>query len=434
MSGQTTRHDPQIADNPGIQQLVDCLNLIQLTVYGMKRILVALIFLVAATASGFAQEIVGGDSVPISGAGSGTGEGDRLTAGGYASWLHMAMFSKPSDVWANTSMLHNRLNFKAYAGNRLTFSLELRNRFVTGDMVTLDPGYITGLSADQGWADLSWNLSKGSSYVLNMMVDRAYLDFTTGKLQVRAGRQRINWSQALIWNPNDIFNTYSFFDFDYVERPGSDALRLTYSTGPASSVEAAVKADSQGRITAAALGRFTLLNTDLQFLAGVTDDDYFTAGTGWSGAIGSLSVRGEATMFAPLDGESGEKSSIIATLGFDRAFSDKVTALAQVMYSNNPVSLDGFNDLYGGGLTARQLAFSEFSAAAQVTCTPVPLVNISIAAIWFPDLDGFYAGPSADISLAENVDFTVLWQHFQSTFGDEETRINLGFIRIRYSF
>jgi len=400
----------------------------------MKHILLALIFLAAFTAAGYTQETNRGDSITLSGAGSGTKAGDWLSAGGYASWLHMAMFSKPSDVWANTSMLHNRLNFKAYAGSRFTFTLEARNRFVTGDMVRMDPNYIPGLSADQGWADLSWNISKGNSYVLNMMVDRAYMDFTAGKMQVRAGRQRINWSQALIWNPNDIFNTYSFFDFDYVERPGSDALRLTYSAGPASAVEAAVKADSQGRITAAALGRFTLLNTDLQFLAGVTDGDYITAGTGWSGAIGSVSVRGEATLFAPLDGAAGEKNNIIATLGIDKAFSDKVTALAQVMYTNNPVSLDGFTDLYGGGLTARQLAFSEFSAAAQVTCTPVPLVNISVAAIWFPDLDGFYAGPSADFSLAENVDFTIIWQHFNSTFGEDKTRINLGFIRIRYSF
>ena len=398
----------------------------------MRRALLTAFMLAAVTAAGYPQETGPEDSGIV--ADTGSGMSDWLTAGGYASWLHMAMFRKPSEEWANTSMLHNRLNFRAYAGSSFTFALEVRNRFVTGDMVTLDPTYVSGLSADPGWADLSWNISEGSSYVLNMMVDRAYIDFNAGNLQVRAGRQRINWSQALIWNPNDIFNTYSFFDFDYVERPGSDALRLTYSTGPASSVEAAVKADNLGRVTAAALGRFSVLNTDLQLLAGVTDDEYFTAGTGWSGAIGSVSVRGEATLFAPFDGAEGEKSNLIATLGADKAFSDKVTALVQVMYSNNPVDLNGFGDLYGGGLTARQLAFSEFSAAGQVAYTPVPLVNISVSAIWFPDLDGFYAGPSVEISLAENVDFTLLWQHFRSTFDEEETRINLAFLRIRYNF
>lgn len=362
-------------------------------------------------------------------------QGNRwFSAGGYASWLHTAMFGKPSEEWVNSSMLHNRLNFRAYAGSNTTFVLELRNRFVTGDMVRLDPSYVTGLSADPGRADLSWNLSSGSSYVLNMMADRAYIDITAGSLQVRAGRQRINWSQALVWNPNDIFNTYSFFDFDYVERPGSDALRVTWSTGPSSSVEAAVKVDGSNRITAAALGRFSLLNTDLQILAGVTDDEYFTAGTGLSGAIGSVSVRGEATLFAQFNDVSGGEKSFIATLGIDKAFSDKVTTLVQAMYSSNPVDLTGFTDLYGGGLTARQLAFSKFSAAAQVAWTPVPLLSISLAAIWFPDLDGFYAGPSLDYSLAENTDFSLVWQHFNSTIAGQETELNLGFLRIRHSF
>ena len=128
-----------------------------------------------------------------------------LTAGGYASWLHTAMFEKPSESWINSSMLHNRLNFKAYAGSKVTFALELRNRFVTGDMIALDPGYVSGLASDNGWIDLSWNISDGSSYVLNSMIDRAYVDLTLGRLQITAGRQRINWSQSLVWNPNDIF-------------------------------------------------------------------------------------------------------------------------------------------------------------------------------------------------------------------------------------
>lgn len=396
----------------------------------MKQKILTLLIVVILTPAGYSQETIRVDEVSL----TGEDKSDRITAGGYASWLHTAMFEKPSEPWINSSMLHNRLNFKAYAGSKITLALELRNRFVTGDMISLDPAYVSGLSADAGWADLSWNISRGSSYVINTMIDRAYIDFTAGQMQVRAGRQRINWSQALIWNPNDLFNTYSFFDFDYVERPGSDALRLVYSTGPSSSLEAAVKVDGGNRVTAAALGRFSLLNTDLQFLAGITDDRYFTAGTGWSGAIGSVSARGEATLFTPVDGTEGENSNFIATLGIDKAFSDKFTALAQVMYSNHPVSLTGFTDLYSGGLTARQLAFSEFSAAAQLTWSPVPLLSLSASAIWFPDLDGFYAGPSADISLAENVDFSVLWQHFSSTFGEEETRINLGFIRIRYSF
>ena len=358
----------------------------------------------------------------------------RFSAGGYVSWLHMSVFEKPSERWMNSSMLHNRLNFRAYPGTRTAIALEMRNRFVTGDMVTFDPSFVSGLSADDGVVNLSFNLSKGSSYVLNTMIDRLYIDFTAGSFQIRAGRQRINWSQAMVWNPNDIFNTYSFFDFDYVERPGSDAVRLIYSTGPASAAEVVAKVDARNNLTAAALYRFSFLNTDIQFLAGETDGDFFTAGMGWSGAVGSLSLRGEATLFSPFPGSGEEKNTMIATAGIDKSFSDKVTALLQMMYSNNPVDLQSFTQLYSGGLTARELAFSQFSAVGQVSYAPIPLLNISLSGIWYPDLKGFYAGPAVDFSMAENIDFTFLWQHFNSIIAGNETHINLGFMRFKYSF
>jgi hypothetical protein len=196
----------------------------------------------------------------------------------------------------------------------------------------------------------------------------------------------------------------------------------------------AVKVNNSGKITAAALWRFAWLNTDIQFLAGETDEEMFNAGTGWSGAIGPYSIRGEATWFHPFPESSLSKETVIVTAGVDRAFSDKITALTQVMYSNNPVAPDNFADLYRGGMTAVSLAFSEFSAIGQVTYSPVPLVNLSLSAIWYPDLKGYYAGPEIDFSMAENVDFTFIWQYFKSRISGEASQINLGFIRIKYSF
>jgi len=281
---------------------------------------------------------------------------------------------------------------------------------------------------------MSLNILIEQSFVRNIFIDRAWIDYTAGNLRLTLGRQRINWSQSLVWNPNDIFNTYSFFDFDYIERPGSDAIRAVYSTGPSSAAEMVIKLDSADRLTAAALYRFSLLNTDLQLFAGETDEELFTAGTGWSGAIGSYSIRGEASLFAPFGNSSVKENTFIATAGVDRAFSDKITALLQVMYSNNPFVLDTFAELYKGAITASQLAFSEFSAIGQLTYAPVPLLNISLSAIWYPDLKGYFANASIDFSMAENVDFSLIMQHFDNVISGEVTRINLGFVRIKYSF
>ena len=84
-----------------------------------------------------------------------------------------------------------------------------------------------------------------SRWVFHIMLDRLYAEYTYKNFEAKVGRQRINWGINMAFNPNDIFNAFSYFDFDYEERPGSDAILLKYYTGIASSIEVAGKmADS----------------------------------------------------------------------------------------------------------------------------------------------------------------------------------------------
>jgi hypothetical protein len=254
------------------------------------------------------------------------------------------------------------------------------------------------------------------------------------KLQIRIGRQRINWGQTFVWNPNDIFNAYSYYDFDYVERPGSDAIRIQYYPSSSSALEIAVKADNNNDITAAGLYRFNKWGYDIQFLAGYSNSSDIVAGAGWSGAIGSVSFRGEGTWFHPLEAFKDTTGTTIITTGIDKVFTDNSIVQVQMMYCNNPLSLNNFSNLYFGNLSAKDLAFSKFSAFGQFTWAATPLLNLGISAMWFPDLKGYFAGPSVDYSLAENVDFSLIWQHFNSIMGGERTKINLAFLRVKYSF
>ncbi|HNW56442.1 MAG TPA: hypothetical protein PKM69_01615, partial [Bacteroidales bacterium] len=139
-----------------------------------------------------------------------------LTLNGYVSTLQTAMFDSLSGSFVNDNIIHNRLNIKGFANDNITFAVEFRNRLFTGDMVKTGT-FSSMTSGDHGWMDLSWNVLDESSFFLNTTIDRGWVDFNYGKVQVRAGRQRINWGQTLVWNPNDIFNSYSFFDFDYIE-------------------------------------------------------------------------------------------------------------------------------------------------------------------------------------------------------------------------
>ncbi|HSL86195.1 MAG TPA: hypothetical protein VK861_04625 [Bacteroidales bacterium] len=353
---------------------------------------------------------------------------------GYVTTMQSVMFESLSDNFINDNLLHNRLNFKVFITSDLTIAAELRNRLFTGDMVKTGPFYADYIGADPGWIDMSWNILSRPSILFNTKADRLWIDYSRDRLQITLGRQRINWGQAIVWNPNDIFNAYSFFDFDYMERPGSDAVRIQYFPSFSSALELAVKTDSHDNITAAGLFRFNKWSYDLQFLAGYAESKDFVAGLGWSGVLGSSSFRGEGSWFIPVNSDSEAKGTLIVTAGIDRILKDNSMVQLQLMYCNNPLELNSFTGLYGSTLSAKDLAFSEFTAFGQFSWAAGPLLNLTLSGMWFPDIDGFFAGPSADFSLAENVDFSFIWQYFNSMLGGERKKMNLGFLKIKYSF
>jgi hypothetical protein len=357
-----------------------------------------------------------------------------LTLNGYVSTMQSVMFDSLSGPFVVDNLIHNRLNFKGYVNENITFAAEFRNRLFTGDMVRSVPSYSEMIAGDQGWVDMSWNILNEQSFFLNTTIDRLWVDFNYGKFQARVGRQRINWGQTLVWNPNDLFNTYSFFDFDYIERPGSDAIRLQYYPGYSSTLEFAVKADYNNNITAAALYRFNKWGYDIQFLGGYIESEDVMAGAGWSGSFGSVSFRGEASWFRPYKNFRDSAGTAIFTFGLDKSFKNNSMAQIQLMLCNNPVDPGSFSEFYFGTLSAKELAFSKFTAFGQFTWPVTPLFNASVSAMWFPDLKGYYAGPSFDYSVAENVDISLYWQHFDSKTAGSAEKINMGFLRFKISF
>lgn len=357
-----------------------------------------------------------------------------LTLNGYVSTMQSAMFDSLSGPFVNDNLVHNRLNFKGYVNDNVTFSAEFRNRLFTGDMVRAGRSYSQNIAVDYGLMDLSWNVLNKQSFFLNTTIDRLWVDFNINKFQARIGRQRINWGQTLVWNPNDIFNVYSFFDFDYVERPGSDAVRLQYYPDFSSDIELAIKADYKNNITAAGLYRFNKWGYDIQFLAGYFNSQDIIAGAGWSGTIGKVSFRGEASWFRPASNNSDLTGTLIVTAGIDEVFKNNSMAQTQVMFCNNPLDLVSFGSLFTGTMSTRDLAFSKITTFGLYSYPITSLMNLSVSAMWFPDLKGYYAGPSLDYSVAGNVDVSLFWQHFESRPENNITRINLGFLRVKISF
>jgi len=347
------------------------------------------------------------------------------------------MFEDIKGNWTNDNLVHNRLNFQTYLGSKLNFSLELRNRFMFGETVKYFPGYADMLDKDQGWVDLTWNLATDTSFILNTTIDRVYLDLTLGKLQVTIGRQRINWGMNYVWNPNDIFNTYSFFDFDYIERPGSDALRLQYYLGSATSLELAGKLNHEEKYSIAGLMRFNLGAYDFQFLGGIINEDEYVLGGGLSGYIGPLSLNGELSFLDPIEESDPREPVLIGGIGM--AYNTPFDLFLQVEYLFNQAAetseISNFSDFYYRDIGLRDLSFAPHTFFANASYPISPIINTGVGAMIFPKLDGFFIGPTIDISLRGDLDLSCILQYFQGDFSENsQQKATLGFLRLKWSF
>lgn len=339
-------------------------------------------------------------------------------------------------MWLSNSNFNNRLNFKWYPGSSFSVKVGVRNYFVFGQFVQFTPDYGDIMDIDPGVVDMTWVISDNHSHVLFTNIDRASIAFTSGSFEAVAGRQRVNWGKSLVWNPNDIFNVYSYFDFDYEERPGSDALKLEYYTGMASSVQLVAGLDSAERVTAAGMYRFNKWNYDFQFMAGIMPDDY-VAGAGWAGQIEGAGFRGEGTWFHPRENPSDTSGQFLATIDFDYTFKNSLYIHASFLYNSKGTTGNaGGYDLFSlRNLSIKQLTPARYSLFGQVSYPVSPLVNASIASIYNPCDHSFFAGPSADISLTDNLYLFFIGQLF---LGADETEFGdygqLWYMRLKWSF
>ena len=298
---------------------------------------------------------------------------------------------------------------------------------------------------DDGYIDITNNLISGESYILNAMIDRLWLDYTSGEIQVKLGRQRINWGQTFVWNPNDIFNAYSFFDIDYPERPGSDALRIQYYTGMTSSIEGAIKVDSAESITAAALWRFSKWDYDIQLLGGIYNENDYVVGAGWSGYIKGASFRGEISYFHPKNNYEDTTGLFSVALSSDYTFSNSLNIQIEALYNElpNKGGISSFSDFYNLSLSAKQLSFTEFNYFGQASYPITPLLTGGIAGIYYPEFKGFYLGPNLEYSLKENLYLSTYLQTFSGKFEipditgqihKKRISYNLLFIKLKWNF
>lgn len=332
------------------------------------------------------------------------------------------------------NLIHNRLNFKWYLNDNWTFKADLRTRLFYGELVKSQTNYGAQIEdANNDFLDLSLLLLNKRSVVAHTMLDRLYFEYIKGDWEVRLGRQRINWGINTVWNPNDIFNAFSFTDFDYEERPGSDALRVRYYTGFASSVEFAVKAfDDWDKVVAAGLVKFNKWNYDFQVLGGIVHRDLVLGG-GWAGNVKNAGFKGEFSYFHTLN--ENANNSFSSTLSVDYSFKKGPYTSFGFLYNSNGSSTTSINELFSFELSAKNLYPYQFALFAQATQSVTPLLSAGVALIYSPsEVHALFINPSFTYSIADNWSLDFIGQLVFNKNEKYESPIQVLFLRLKYSF
>ena len=310
-------------------------------------------------------------------------------------------------------LLHNRLNLRANFNEKWTAYGSLRTRFFIGSSVREFPFFKEFLEEDFGFFNISKVLWSGNNFMLHSTIDRLFTEYRTDKWQVRIGRQRINWGINLVSNPNDLFNTYSFFDFDYEERPGTDAIRISYFTGDLSRMEFAVAPGRTKEESVAAV--YYSLNHrgyDLQFISGYFKDRW-TGGFGWAGSIKDTGFKGEFSYFRDLNPVPGrEAGNFVVSTSVDHIFGNGIFLVVEYLYNQPRQGSEQNVLLLTRPLQADNLSFTDHSVFVQGTYPISPILNAGLAGFYYPTDRAVFISPSFTGNVLENLDLLLIGQFF----------------------
>jgi hypothetical protein len=332
--------------------------------------------------------------------------------------------------------MQQRLNLQWQLTESFSVTAQSRTRFFTGDLVRSFPSYSASVDTDDGYLNLSTMLYESRTTLVHFNADRLFTEWRNDTWNVRVGRQRINWGINMITNPNDLFNIYSFFEFDYPERPGSDAIRIQYHADWATRAELAFAPnENRKRSVAAFLYGFNYEGYDVQIITGYFRNQ-LAIGGGWAGNMISAGLKGEAMLFYDLEEiehKESNKFNIVLAASVDYMFDNALFLVIEALYNqkgggrSSIISADGFS--------ASNPSYSRWQLTSQLSYPISPVLDILMAGVWFADENVFFMSPTLSRSVTQNTDLRLTGQFF---IGNDDSPLsafgNLLALSVRWNF
>lgn len=309
----------------------------------------------------------------------------------------------------------------------LTLQVESRTRIFAGDLVKELPGYASALGDDPGWVDLSTVWTERTNWFMISDLDRLFAEWDRGDWNVRVGRQRINWGMGLISQPHDLFNLYSFYDLDYPERPGSDAVRVRRFVGSQSRVEVAFRpgVDREDAVAAVLFGT-TWRHTDWQVTGGVYRER-LAAGVGMATDVKGVGMKAESMFYWGTAGVAGPGGLVDFRDGSGDDFNAVIALSAEYMFDSGVFWVAEFLFNQDGKREEFQVLSSipapdnpSFTQTQWTSVWSYPFTMVlsgSLSAGWYPGENAVYVSPGVSFSLSNRADWQVAGQFFAGAEG-----------------
>jgi hypothetical protein len=186
---------------------------------------------------------------------------------------------------------------------------------------------------DPRYWDLQGDVHESGDMLARHQLYRGTIQWRSPVGDFRFGRQQVNWSTALIWNPMDILNPVSPLQLEPDERIGVDALLWDRSWGATGRVSAvhAPQHGGQNASTAARAKRF-VAGVDAGVMMGEFAD-VTKAGVSGSGSVAGTGWRTELVWSKPGAGDSYWQG--VADLNW--AFRNGLNLAVEYFYNGQPV-------------------------------------------------------------------------------------------------
>ena len=335
------------------------------------------------------------------------------------------------DVSFNT-LTHNRINLKWKPSEIFQVAGELRNRIFFGEEIRRTVNFTSGLRNQNEGLDLQKIWFNTRSIVGHSNIDRLYVSLKKNKWSFRVGRQRVNWSITNTWNPNDIFNSYNFLDFDYEERPGADAIKVQYQIDDFSQVELVYSKILNSKNIFASRYFFNKWKYDFQIISGRHKEKY-TLGLGWAGNIKEVGFKGEAQYYFRAK-NSPSRMNICSELDY---LVDKGWYIqAGILYNSIGLtkSIDRWETL-NLNLSPENMMPGRWSMISGIRKEVTPLLNVQANIVYSPGVNLLLLLPGVTYGITQNIDIDVIWQSFFISLNNSFQEIkHIGFLRGKWSF